>query len=149
MCTHNLPIFVYGTLKPGESNYDTYLGGRTLAVRRALLPNAAMFTDGAYPYLVADSALLAPLDAVHGALAYVAPEYYVETLQRIDWLEDYKPFSPWSLYIRAEVSVETPDGNVEAWTYVAGPKVLQGIRAGRLIKVAGGFWSSARLDRTA
>ncbi len=149
MSDYNLPLFVYGTLKPGESNYDAYLAGCTLAEHQALLPNAAMFTDGAYPYLVADATLLAPCDAVQGALVYVAPEHYVETLQRIDRLEDYKPLSPWSLYIRTEVSVQTAAGNIEAWTYVAGPKVLQGIRAGRLMKVAGGLWRSACRDRTA
>ena len=138
-----LPLFVYGTLKPGEPNYRAYLAGRTLAEYSAMLRSAALFTDGIYPFLVVEPALVDPLDHVRGTLVVLAPEHYVETLRRIDWLEDYKPYSPWSLYERITTVVEIPDGAAEAWTYAAGARVLASIRAGRLRKLPGGKWSAS------
>ena len=135
-----LPLFVYGTLKPGGANYAAYLANRTVQEGPATLQPAALFTDGQYPYLVLDPTLIDPLDQVHGMLVVLHPEHYDETLRRIDWLEDYKPASPWSLYERVSQHVATAEGQIEAWTYVAGPRIVAGIQAGRLRQVDGGVW---------
>lgn len=137
-----LPLFVYGSLKPGEANYETYLAGRTLLELPAVLRRAALYTAGSYPYVVVDPSVVRVEDEVRGVLVTLGPEQYVETLGRIDWLEDYKPLSPWSLYLRTSWGVETEQGPAEAWMYVAGPRVVDGIRAGRLKKIAGGVWTS-------
>ena len=135
-----LPFFVYGTLRPGESNYARYIGGSTQTEEPAILRPATLVTDGIYPYLIMAPDLAGPDDHVQGMLLTVQPERYLETLQRLDWLEDYKPFSPLSLYERIRQLVQTEAGPVEAWMYVAGPWVLRNARAGRLLKVAGGAW---------
>ncbi len=135
-----LPFFVYGTLRPGGANYARYLGETTETEEPAILRHAMLVTDGLYPYLIVAQDLAGPDDQVQGVLATVQPERYLETLQRLDWLEDYKPLSPLSLYVRISQHVETMAGPVEAWMYVAGPWVLRNARAGRLPKVAGGAW---------
>lgn len=137
-------LFVYGTLKPGEANYKGYLAGRTAANMAGVLRGAALFTDEVYPFLVVDPAVLESDDCVRGAVLHLLPAHYVETLRRIDWLENYKPDSPWSMYDRALCRVETADGLVAAWTYVAGPQVLARIRQGRLRKLEQGIWSLVR-----
>ena len=136
-----LPLFVYGTLKPGGTNYRAYLAGRTLAERCAVLRPAALFTDGQYPYLVTDPALIEPHDQAHGILVEVAPLRYGETLRRVDWLEDFKPRSPWSLYLRVSRVVELAGETAEAWTYEAGAWVAASMRSGRLRKIPGGVWN--------
>ncbi|CAA9358585.1 MAG: hypothetical protein AVDCRST_MAG93-7511, partial [uncultured Chloroflexia bacterium] len=52
--SRQLPFFVYGTLKPGESNYVAYLEGCCVTTRSAIMRNAALFSDGLYPYLMTD-----------------------------------------------------------------------------------------------
>jgi gamma-glutamylcyclotransferase (GGCT)/AIG2-like uncharacterized protein YtfP len=142
--SRQLPFFVYGTLKPGESNYEAYLEGRCVTTRSAIMRNAAVFSDGQYPYLITDSRAVPPDDIAYGVVIEVAAPYYEETLARLDWLEDYKPNSPWSMYDRVTAIVETADGPVEVWTYVGGPQSLAAIRAGRLVYIPGGVWSGRR-----
>jgi gamma-glutamylcyclotransferase (GGCT)/AIG2-like uncharacterized protein YtfP len=74
-------------------------------------------------------------------LVTVESRYYRDTLQRIDWLEDYKPLRASSLYLRISRVVETDAGPAEAWMYVAGSQVLENARSGRLRKLADGVWS--------
>jgi gamma-glutamylcyclotransferase (GGCT)/AIG2-like uncharacterized protein YtfP len=136
-----LPFFVYGTLKPGESNYAAYLECHCVATQPAQMRNAALFSDGLYPYLMTDSRAVPLGDIAYGVVVEVAAPYYEETMARLDWLEDYKPNSPWSMYDRVTGIVETGDGPVEVWTYVGGPQSLAAIRAGRLVYIPGGVWS--------
>jgi gamma-glutamylcyclotransferase (GGCT)/AIG2-like uncharacterized protein YtfP len=135
-----LPFFVYGTLKPGGAYYATYLGGRTCSEEPALLRHAVLVTDDMYPYLVVDDAFAGIDDQVHGMLMTVEPQHYLETLRRIDWLEDFKPLSALSLYLRISRVVETSAGSVEAWMYVAGPRVVASLRSGRLRRLSDGVW---------
>ena len=142
-----LPLFVYGTLKPGEPNYDFYLAGRTIDERPASIEPAALYTErpySLYPYLVLDPAFVEPHDRVYGTLVVLAPEHYEETLRRIDELEDCKPFSPWSLYKCVARCVETAEGPVEAWMYITGPQASAAIRTGRLSRIVGGVWTARR-----
>lgn len=138
-----LPLFVYGTLKPGGANYRNYLAGCTLVEQPAILRRAALFTDGRYPYLVTDPALVEPRDQVHGILVEVAPSRYPDTLRRIDWLEDFKPHSPWSLYLRTSTFVELAEGTGEAWLYEAGAWITASVRAGGLRKIPDGVWGTS------
>ena len=135
-----LPLFVYGTLKPGGGSYTTYLARRTLTEYGATLQPAALYTDGLYPYLVVDPPGVEPDDRVYGVLVVIREDCFVETLSRLDWYEDYRPISPWSLYLRVRRVVETPAGPAEAWIYVAGPATAAGIEAGRLTKIEAGTW---------
>ncbi len=138
-----LPLFVYGTLKPGKSNYASFLAGRTVAEQPASLAGAALFTHGPYPYLVIDSGLVETYDQVSGTLLTIHPALYCEVLNRIDWLEGYRPGCSSSEYQRLARAVQTIQGPVEAWLYVAGPPVLVAIRRGVLVKIVGGVWYGA------
>ena len=142
-----LPFFVYGTLKPGHTNYAAYLGGRTTREEAAILREAALITDELYPYLMVDPDIVSADDQVRGILVTVEPEHYIETLHRLDWLEDYKPMSALSLYLRISRVVETASGPVDAWIYVAGPQVLANVRSGRLRRIAGGMWPEGGHDQ--
>ncbi len=107
----------------------------------AHIHDAALFSDGMYPYLVLDSRAVPPNDTAYGIVVEVRPESYDDVLERLDWLEDYKPNSPWSMYERVTAVAHTDIGPVEVWTYVGGPQSLAAIRAGRLVYIPGGVWT--------
>ncbi|WP_305043258.1 gamma-glutamylcyclotransferase family protein [Geoalkalibacter sp.] len=124
-----LPIFVYGTLRPGEKNYRAYLGGRTLAEIPASVRGELYFVeDGGYPYLV-DGA-----GRVEGELVILVPEDYAQTLEMLDALEEYDPNNEAaSVYLRRQGRVRLTDGTeTDAWTYywncpqVVGRKIPSG-----------------------
>lgn len=137
------PLFVYGTLKRGESNYSFYLAGRTTCEQLATLICAALYTEGRYPYLVAGAGLTGSAEQVYGTLMTIHPDHYIEVMQHIDGLEDYTPGDPNNWYERVIQTVQIAEGPIEAWTYVAGTKVLTAIQAGRYMKIPGGMWSEA------
>jgi gamma-glutamylcyclotransferase (GGCT)/AIG2-like uncharacterized protein YtfP len=47
-----LPIFVYGTLRPGEPNHGLLLRGRTVAEEPARMRGMALYDGPGYPYAV-------------------------------------------------------------------------------------------------
>jgi gamma-glutamylcyclotransferase (GGCT)/AIG2-like uncharacterized protein YtfP len=135
-----LPLFVYGTLKRGESNYPSFLAGRTRNEQPATLAGAALFSEGAYPYLVVSSDLVAASDSVSGTVMHIQPEHYPTVLQQIDRLEDYIPGDPASEYERIQCQVQTPSGSVIAWTYTAGARALALVRAHVMHRLPAGVW---------
>lgn len=141
-----LPLFVYGTLKPGGSNYGNYLAGRTSAAHPAWLVGAALYTEGLYPYLVIMPDRADTAAQVYGVLITLRPEYYTLTLAQIDHLEDYIPGDPRSLYERITHPVQTDVGQINAWVYIAGPPVRTDIRDGRLSRLHGGIWHSQQTE---
>lgn len=132
------PIFVYGTLKPGESNYERLLSGRTAAEIPARLEGAALYSNGAYPYLVRAPDADAE-DVAHGYLIYAAGGYPA-ILAELDHLEGYVEGRAGNEYERVAVQALTADGPVEAWVYVAGAAPLARIRRGELPRIGGGVW---------
>jgi len=136
-----LPLFVYGTLKPGESNYAGFLEGQTSAEHPARISGAELYTEGMYPYLVVTPGLVRPAAQVYGMLMTLRPEVYVTALARVDGLEDYIAGNPNNWYERIKHPVQTDNSKVTAWIYVAGPSTLAAIRAGRFRKIPGEVWS--------
>lgn len=110
-----LPVFVYGTLRPGERNFSDFLAGRTERIVRAAAEGLLFLhlTDEyRYPCLVRG-----PGEVV-GELVYLKREVYEETLERLDALEDYCAETDRGLYLRREASVRTASGETEpAWVY--------------------------------
>lgn len=139
-----LPVFVYGTLKPGQINYSAFLKGSTLRERPASIAGAALYTAGTYPYLVIGSGIARPYEQAHGMVMTLHPDWYHEVLRRLDWLEGYTPGNPHSEYQRVPHPVQTASGTVRAWVYTASTRILAQIRRGRLVKVAGGAWPEAQ-----
>jgi 4-oxalocrotonate tautomerase family enzyme len=139
-----LPFFVYGTLKPGESNYLRLLAGRTVREEPATLSGAALFDAGAYPYLVlaeqADGALVEPDATVAGVLIDVPLGIYADVLRELDNLEDFVAGRGTNAYERVAASIQTAAGPVQCWVYIAGPQPLAAIAAGELPRIVGGVW---------
>jgi gamma-glutamylcyclotransferase (GGCT)/AIG2-like uncharacterized protein YtfP len=134
-----LPIFVYGTLRPGQENYDRFVLGKTAREVPAVLPAHAMFVLGGYPCITED----AGLGDVIGDVLYLLPELFPKVLAALDQLEGYVPGDPSSPYLRVRCSVRTGDGGEPphaslAWVYVAGEPAL--LRRPACVPVPGGNW---------
>lgn len=109
-----LPVFVYGTLRPGGKNYPRYLEGRTVREMPATAEGELFFVaEGGYPYVVPGTG------EVQGELVEIDPALYGETLRDLDGLEEYDPKDEaGSVYLRRRTSVRLADGKVaEAWIY--------------------------------
>ncbi|GIU92713.1 MAG: hypothetical protein KatS3mg011_1619 [Acidimicrobiia bacterium] len=98
-------LFVYGTLRPGGSAFETVLGDRVLEIRSGRLPDHGLYGRGLpYPFV-------APLAGgqVVGELLRVPVGVLAET-DRYEGPE----------YSRVEVDVlDEHDRPVRAWTYLA------------------------------
>ncbi|BFO21282.1 hypothetical protein SHKM778_76700 [Streptomyces sp. KM77-8] len=84
-----LPFFVYGTLRPGGTNHDLFLRGRTRHEEPARLRGAVLYEGPGYPYAVEE-----PGGAVTGELVTALPEAYEGLLAGLDRLEQYVPGIP-------------------------------------------------------
>ncbi|MFA7536830.1 MAG: gamma-glutamylcyclotransferase family protein [Desulfuromonadales bacterium] len=124
-----LPVFVYGTLRPGGKNYPRYLQGTTAREEEATVAGELYFVaDGGYPYLSPGEG------TVRGELMEILPSLYRRTLRRLDALEDYDPTDEaGSLYLRRRATVRTAQGECrEAWVYywncptICGEKIPDG-----------------------
>ncbi len=111
---NHLPMFIYGTLLPGETNYDAFLRGKTLCERKASVRGELYLAqDGDYP------ALLPGKEEVCGLLVELRPECVEETLQALDILEEYFPaHEEISVYLRRKAEIRLEDGTTTyAWVY--------------------------------
>jgi gamma-glutamylcyclotransferase (GGCT)/AIG2-like uncharacterized protein YtfP len=130
------PLFVYGTLKRGGSNYDAYLKGKATAQDPAFLPGAALYDCGPYPCLVLDAGA-----GVFGEVVTFDAEDYATCLAEIDSLEDYTEGGEQNMYERVLVDVDTASGTQKAWVYVAGAELMAQIQAGELPFIEDGTWA--------
>lgn len=111
----NLPVFVYGTLRPGEKNFAPFLGGRCQNILPASVPGRLYYVRGeGYPYLTEETG------TVKGELIFIDPRTYRKTLRRLDQLEEYNPDDlDGSVYLRKQVTAIAADGlRHTAWTYI-------------------------------
>jgi gamma-glutamylcyclotransferase (GGCT)/AIG2-like uncharacterized protein YtfP len=136
-----LPIFVYGTLRPGQGNYDRFVLGKTAREVAAMLPDHAMFVLDGYPCITAD----ANGGAVIGDTLILQPELFPAVLAALDRLEGYTPGDASSPYLRVRRRVRTGEGDGGepprtslAWVYVAGEPAL--LRRPACDPVPGGDW---------
>ncbi|WP_149827629.1 gamma-glutamylcyclotransferase family protein [Streptomyces tailanensis] len=130
-----LPFFVYGTLRPGESNHDLFLRGRVRSEEPATMRGVVLYDGPGYPYAVEE-----PGGVVVGEVVTALPEDYAELLGILDRLEEYAPGDPANLYERVERPATLGDGRVvRAWVYVAAPAVAERLRA-RGKRIESGDW---------
>jgi len=125
MTADNLPVFVYGTLRPGEKNYERFLDGRTIKVIRATAEGHLFYVaDGGYPYMEPGRG------RVTGDLVYLHPECYEDTLRQLDELEEYEPAAEFrSVYLRRRTIVKLVDGSsAAAWIYYWNDPQTVGVR---------------------
>jgi gamma-glutamylcyclotransferase (GGCT)/AIG2-like uncharacterized protein YtfP len=131
-----LPFFVYGTLKPGQGNYRRLLTGRTVSEVAASLPGAALYTEGPYPFLVWEDE-----STVQGVVITVPAAQYATMLRELDALEDYTPGNgDENLYERIACEVQTAQGLLRAWVYLAGSRAAARIASGGMHRVPDGNW---------
>jgi gamma-glutamylcyclotransferase (GGCT)/AIG2-like uncharacterized protein YtfP len=137
--TDRLPVFVYGTLRPGQGNYSRLLAGRIATPVRATLPGHALYGRTLpFPYVVP-----APGHTVVGDLVTPLADLYDEVLDDLDWLEGYRAGpSDASHYVRTRVAVESPAGTETAWVYLAGTMAARRLRLYDLVD--DGDWLGAR-----
>lgn len=129
--TSSTPIFVYGTLRPGQINYPlirSAVAGHVVARLDSHALRAA--PTARYPYAIKDEN-----DSITGDLLQLKPGTEAADLARLDILEGYDPRAfllEMSHYIRVRCTVTTTDeslagpagASIEAWVYVAGPATL-------------------------
>ncbi len=131
----HLHIFVYGTLKPGEANFDRYCGNRVISSQRGYI-QAELYHFPALGYPGA----IPGTSQVHG---YVLTFADAAILADLDELEYYQPdrHSAENDYTRELVSTYTIEGNplVSAWAYFMSRDRIQ--QWGGIL-VPAGWWES-------
>ena len=106
-------VFVYGTLKPGESNYKFYCQGKTIAEIEAYTRGKLYHLAPGYPGMTAGN------NKVKG---YLLSFNSSNILNRLDWLENYQQDRTAQLndYYRQQVPIyslwDEPLG--VAWCYL-------------------------------
>ncbi|HCF29912.1 MAG TPA: hypothetical protein DEV81_22530 [Cyanobacteria bacterium UBA11049] len=131
-------VFVYGTLKPGESNYQRYCVGKVVEEKCAIALGQLFSLPFGYPAMTPGSSF------VRGFLLSFADP---QILPQLDWLEDYDPQRPLSEneYYRQQIEVYdrslAPLGN--AWAYFMTPARVN-LFGG--VPLTNGRWSSLILN---
>ncbi|MGW1075102.1 gamma-glutamylcyclotransferase family protein [Streptomyces sp. NPDC002537] len=130
-----LPVFVYGTLRPGHGNHGRFLRGRTVAEEPARMRGVVLFEGPGYPYAVTD-----PEGEVRGEVVWLAPDRYDAVLASLDVLEGYAPGGSANHYVRV-VRTAAPErgGTVRVWVYLASEDVARRLRL-RGGRVPGNSW---------
>ncbi|PJM99674.1 hypothetical protein CG740_29550 [Streptomyces sp. CB01201] len=129
-----LPLFVYGTLRPGERYHRRFLAGRTRSERPALLTGALLYDGPGYPYAI-------PGDGtITGTLIGLDPAVHPELLSALDELEEYVgPGHPRNLYDRLVREALVDGRPVRSWVYLAAPRLARELLAGGT-PIPGGDW---------
>jgi gamma-glutamylcyclotransferase (GGCT)/AIG2-like uncharacterized protein YtfP len=93
-----LKVFVYGTLKPGEANYQRYCALQVVDAKKAYTFGKLFSLPMGYPAMSLGDSL------VYG---YLLAFFDAEVLNNLDILEDYQPSRQMSqnLYNRQELEI--------------------------------------------
>ncbi|MEL7038636.1 MAG: gamma-glutamylcyclotransferase [Cyanobacteria bacterium J06592_8] len=115
-----ISIFVYGTLKPNECNYQRYCLGRVVQERPACAWGQLFDLPLGYPAMTVGE------DWVSGVVLSFRDPSIIEDL---DHLEDYQSDRPsdQNEYQRQRIQTYTPDGQLleVAWVYLMNPAKIQ------------------------
>lgn len=131
-----LPVFVYGTLRTGQRNWQRLLAGRTVHEQPATAPNHVMYADGIA--FIGDGA-----GTVVGDLLTLDPARSVALMRDLDQLEGITdPATGRGLgYCRVQRPVLVGDTPVRAWLYHGSPATLAAFAAqGDTFVVLDGDW---------
>lgn len=115
--TTQFPFLVYGTLRPGNSNYGYHLDGKIIHYETVTVDGFVMLatpTQG-FPFVVPGEG------SIVAELVYVNPENYDQVLASLDTLEGYREGSYNNLYDRVLVQFEAEGTTRQAYIYVASP----------------------------
>ena len=129
-----LKVFVYGTLKPGEINYQRFCAGKVIEEKRAIAQGHLFALPFGYPAMT-------PGDGrVQGYLLTFADS---EVLRALDRLEDYHPERPPEQNEYNRQLIETFNLSGEpletAWVYLMSPHLVRSYGG---IFLPSGSWSN-------
>ena len=128
-----LRVFVYGTLKPGEANYEFYCASEVVEAKKAWTRGELYSLPQGYPAMTTGN------DKVYG---YLLSFNYSDVLSSLDELEDYHPQRPSkeNLYNRTQVEIFDLENNSLccAWAYFMDFMIIFQLKG---IPQANGWWS--------
>jgi gamma-glutamylcyclotransferase (GGCT)/AIG2-like uncharacterized protein YtfP len=107
--TDRLPVFVYGTLRPGHGNariWDGYAFAKFDGKCR--IHDHKLVSNGGFPYCIPDQG-----SESYGCLIVPTGDNYDHVLRRMDALEGVPMH-----YTREIVAVTCPEGVITAWVYI-------------------------------
>ncbi|WP_413160354.1 gamma-glutamylcyclotransferase [Capilliphycus salinus ALCB114379] len=120
MAENLIHIFVYGTLKPGECNYQRYCAGRVVRERLAIAEGQLFHLSLGYPGMTPGEGW------VSGAVLSFPDESIFEDLDRLeDYQRDRQPEQ--NEYQRQQIQTLTPDFQPleVAWVYLMNPAKIE------------------------
>lgn len=119
---NQFPFFVYGTLLPGQPNFDFWQGA-IASLRVARFVGGDLYDLGWYPMLV-----VAPGGVVDGLLVAVEPARYEQVLWGLDFLEGHDPAEPETCDYRRELHIVSLSGGspMVAWVFVGRVELVAG-----------------------
>jgi len=127
-----LRVFVYGTLKPGEPNYQRFCSGKVVEVRTAIAQGQLFKLPAGYP------AMTSGLGWVHGFVLTFADS---KVLSELDDYEDYQVGQPphFNLYQRQPIQTFGLNGQQlrPAWVYLMALERVHDLRG---ILLPDGYW---------
>ncbi len=130
---NHLKIFVYGTLKPGEANYQRYCAGKVIEAKRAIAFGQLFDLPLGYPAMTSGESL------VHGFLLTFSDS---AILTLLDELEDYDPHRTLeeNEYNRKQIETYNLIGQALglAWAYFMAAEQVQHLQG---IPIPSGCWS--------
>lgn len=135
------PVFIYGTLRAGETNH--HLVADAARTAPAWLADHALHGHGLpFPYITPQ-----PGAWVRGDVVWPAEDRHGELLARLDQLEGFVATGdPANHYDRVARPCRLDEGgHVRAWVYLAGPDARARLAAGPDRTVASGDWRDADL----
>lgn len=125
-------IFVYGTLKPGECNYQLYCTGKVVETKSAIAQGQLFSLPFGYPAMTPGNSFVK---------GFVLSFSSCEILHQLDWLEDYDAQRPATQneYYRQLIDVYStarePLGT--AWAYLM---TLEQVEAFGGVLIPNGWW---------
>ncbi|MBP0015594.1 MAG: gamma-glutamylcyclotransferase [Roseofilum sp. SBFL] len=126
-------VFVYGTLKPGEVNYQRYCEGRIVKEEEAIAWGRLFLLPMGYPGLTVGT------KRIEGYVLHFQDSHL---LDQLDQLEGYHPDSPLedNQYLRQLMPVFRPTGEPlgDALVYVMSVEKIEGYGGTELLN---GSWS--------
>jgi gamma-glutamylcyclotransferase (GGCT)/AIG2-like uncharacterized protein YtfP len=113
--SEQLPVFVYGTLRNGLSNYKRLLTSRTSVETPGILRGYSMYTNGGFPMIVE----AAESDLVSGEVMWIRSGDYSRVIADLDRLEGFRSVGDArNLYNRETVEVDTVAGVFRCYAYI-------------------------------
>ena len=136
-------LFVYGTLRHSQPNHRLVHTWDTPAHHDALAPDLALYLPSHrhFPYATwAPTTHGTAAQGVHGDLLPIPTRDWPHAREILDRLEGYNPdHEDHSHYLLRKVTVTSQDRTLQAWTYLAGPRV----RIDQLLAIPSGIWPPA------